>query len=219
MAIVAGNKLSASDMNQVVRGVNDTYHRYGFTGGASQVTAGSRTSKSHFISLIQEINACIGDSIDRRYVYYKGGAISTAVSDYMLASDVNTLSVIQKQVYDDYCNCDSACNCDINCCNADGCGAHGCSCNSDGCDNSCCDTNCCDSDACGTDGGCGVNWTCEDTWGCGKDCCDEDSYFNCFCDSDENCSNGGGGCTDCCDAHMCNNCRCDIDCCNADRNR
>lgn len=175
-------------MNTVINGIQTTYKKYGKTGTANTVTAGAFITATNMNIAIDKLNACINNSSNRRFYYYKGGTIARmAVGNPLSASTINNLGSVNTQVSNDYCNCNSACNCDSDCCYYD------CS-----CDNDCCDSDCCDN------------------YGCDSDCCAHDCIDECGEASDD-CSCDVDLCVDCCDSNCCDSDCCDFDCrCNSD---
>ena len=200
MGIENGNKISANDMNTVVTNVNTTHKKYGFSNTTSSVSSGTIPSAGHFNKLISQINNCISDTIDRKYVHYKGSTLTgVSVGDKLSASKVSLLSTTQANVSKDYCDCneDCPCECDLECCdNYCSCDTDGCYCDGDGdgCDDCSCDTDCCEND-------CLLN---------SDSCCDDEYMYDCVCEGeyDESC-----GCDGDCDTEGCS---CDIDGCGVD---
>lgn len=219
MAISKDNKVLTSDINTTVNNVNSTYKKYGFSGNSATVSTGGNCSASHFNSLVNKINQCINDTVDRKRTYYKGSTISgVSQGDILKANPLTTLNSVRNSLENDYCNCHQNCGCDgycacnaelvcSNCCNDD------CNCDPDCCDsdccvgdgcNDCCQYNCCDTEHDGNAGAgsCGCDPNCCDLQGC-WDCCDSDCSCNSDCFEYDCCEH------DCCDSHYTN-------CCNQD---
>lgn len=224
MAISKGNEALASDMNTVNTNVISTYKKYGFNGTTTTLVADtSPIDDAYLLSMIQQINACINDTKDRRKYYYTGSVLSTSISA-LQATQVSDLASVQAKLVNDYCSCYTDCcvsNCCVSdCCNWDGCGRDCCDwysyylCAEGGCKNCSCDSNAtcsCNSDGCGFN--C-CNWA-GDCWtSCGV--CSYDCYDCCEshgCGYDGSCCN-----SDCCDwecscEYVCVDC---YDCCNWD---
>lgn len=233
MAISKDNKITSSDMNDVVDNVGMANVQYGFSveSTVASTSVGSKVTGSHFQSLVSSLNNCINLSMNRRYYYYTGSTVSSTLVNPISASQVNSLFDTAKKVYNDYCDCDSDC-CDSDCCDSD-CTCDGnCDCDSDCTSNYDCNCgwDCCDAD-CSCDSVCPINQDIRLMCDCNSDigecanrtgACNGHSS-NCinysYCEADRTCSNECSCDFDCnCDADNCCewDCYCDYDCCDND---